>query len=398
MAFTRRDFLQGASALGALTTLGLTGCPHQPQPPVGTMPPGTPASVSLVPPQASTLREAAASRNFLAGCAVDTRALQTDTTYAQLLRQQANIVVAENAMKFGPIHPEVERFSFEEPDALFSFAENSGMKVRGHNFVWHRQLPRWFEGYATPQNAAAILTNHIQTVGGRYAGRVHSWDVVNEAIHVEDGQAGGLRNSPWYKLLGPSYIDLAYRTARSVDPHALLCYNDYDIESEAPDQAAKRAAVLELVRGLQQRDVPIDAVGIQSHIKAGGNNQYGPGLQRFMQEVQAMGLKILLTEMDVNDRALPADPATRDQTVANVYRDYLNLTLASTDVIALLTWGITDRYTWLNGEDARTDKLPERCLPFDADLRPVLAYPAEVQAIRQSPARPGSDHPARLAS
>ncbi len=374
--------------MGAAASLGLTGCPHQPQPMNPMTPPGTPRSVSAVPPQLSTLREAAASRNLLAGCAVDVHALRTDTIYAHLVKQQANIVVAENAMKFGPLRPAPDQFRFDEADTLFAFAEANGMKVRGHNFVWYRQLPPWFAGYVTQQNARAVLVNHIETVGARYAGRVQSWDVVNEAIHIEDGQPGGLRNSPWFKLLGPGYIDLAFRTAKRVDPTALLCYNDYDIEGEFPAHAAKRAAVLDLLRGMQGRNVPIDAVGIQSHLSAGGDHRYGPGLQHFMQEIHGMGLKIMLTEMDVNDRALAADPATRDEAVAAVYRDYLNLTLASTDVIALLTWGITDKYTWLNGEDARADKLPERCLPFDADLRPTLAYTAEVEAILRSPVRP----------
>ena len=387
MSISRRKFVYGASALGALAATGFPALAQSAatQP---VMPPGTPASTALVPPQLGTIREAAAGRNLLAGCAVNVRALQQDPAYAQLVRQQANIVVAENSMKFGPLRPAPNKFFFDEADALFAFAEANGMKVRGHNFVWHRQLPQWFAGYATAQNAQSLLVQHIETVGGRYAGRVHSWDVVNEAIQVDDAQPGGLRNSPWYKLLGPGYLDLAYQTARRVDPKALLCYNDYDIESEAPAHAAKRAAVLELVRGMKTRGTPIDAVGIQAHIKAGNGEHYGPGLQKFMAEIQGMGLKLLLTEMDVNDRALPPDIAGRDTTVAATYRDFLNLTLANPDVIALLTWGITDRYTWLNGEDARKDKLPERCLPFDADLRPTLAYPAEVAAIQASPSRP----------
>lgn len=345
--------------------------------------PGTTA----VPAQLPTIREAARSRGLLAGCAVNLHALQTDSAYAQLVKEQANIVTAENAMKFGPIQPEQNRYFFDEADYLFKFAQNNGLEVRGHNFVWHRQLPAWFESHATPETAASILVNHIETVGGRYAGRVHSWDVVNEAIHLEDGKPGGLRDSPWYKLLGPGYIDLAFRTARQVDPHALLCYNDYGIESESSGDADKRAAVLNLLRGLRERGVPLDAVGIQSHLSAGGNTRYGHGLTEFMHEIQTMGLQIMVTEMDVNDRSLAADNRSRDAAVAAIYSQYLSLALGNPAVTAVLTWGLTDRYTWLNREDSRADRLPERALPFDADLQPTPAYIAEVQSLLNAPPR-----------
>ena len=387
--WTRRTFLRAASASGALAAAGLTGCPHRPQSSAPNVPPGTPGSVTAVPPQLPTLREAGSARNLPVGCAVNTEALQKDSVYAALIKQQAGIVVAENAMKFGPIHPEPDRFFFDEADALFAFAQTDGMEVRGHNFVWHEAIPDWFAGYVTPANAGAVLVNHIETVAGRYAGRVQSWDVVNEAIAVEDGLPGGLRKTPWFDLLGAGYLDLAYRTARRVDPAALLCYNDYDIEGEDPKQTAKRAAVLDLLRGFQQRGVPIDAVGIQSHISAGPGHHYGPGLQGFMGQVQGMGLKMMLTELDVRDRALPADVTARDEAVAGVYRDYLNLTLANPAVIAVLTWGITNKYTWLNSlRDGRPDKIPARPLPYDADLRPTAAYTAEVEAIQRASSRP----------
>lgn len=390
MPIARRRFLRTVSQLGALAALDRSGLAQGAALPVA--PPqearktGIPGPVSL-PADLPTLREAAEQQNFLVGTAVAINPLRTDTAYRQLIQQQANIVVAENAMKFGPMRPGPDKFFFDDADTLFAFAESHGMKVRGHNFVWHRQLPAWFAGYATKQNAASLLTEHINTIGARYAGRVHSWDVVNEAIHLEDKLPGGLRNSPWYQLLGPEYLDLAFRTARKVDPKAMLCYNDYGIESEAPEQAAKREAVLALLRGLQQRSVPLDAVGIQSHIAAGGKHVYGPGLQQFISQVQAMGLKVLLTEMDVNDRDLPAALPARDEAVASSYSSYLNTALANPSVLALLTWGITDRYTWLNGEDSRADHQPERALPFDTDLRPTAAYVAEVEAIRRMPKR-----------
>ncbi len=325
-----------------------------------------------------TLRSAA---RIPVGCCVNVYALKRDPAYAALVRQQASILVAESEMKFGPLRPTPTTFFFDNADSIVNFAEQNKMLMRGHNFVWHRQLAPWFDSYVTPQNAEQVLVNHIETIAGRYKGKIHSWDVVNEAIQVSDGLPGGMRNSPWQKVL-PNYIDIAFRTARRADPHALLTYNDYDIEAEDEASTAKRAAVLALVRGMQQRGVPIDAVGIQSHIHAGPGHTYGPALTKFMSDIQSLGLKIMLTEMDVNDRDLPADIPTRDRAVADRYSSYLNLTLANPAVIALLTWGITDKYTWLNHEGARKDGLAERCLPFDPDLKPTPAFFAEIKALK----------------
>lgn len=368
MSTSRRQFLAQTTATATLAALPIRALAQ---------------SASL-----DTLRSAGAARNLAAGCCVNSFALRRDPAYVALVKQQAGILVAESEMKFGPLRPTPTTFFFDNADYIVHFAEQNNMLMRGHNFVWHRQLPSWFASYVTPQNAEQILVNHIQTVAARYKGKIQSWDVVNEAIEVPDGLPGGLRNSPWQKVL-PGYIDIAFRTAREADPHALLTYNDYGIEAEHSASAAKRAAVLALVRGMQQRKIPIDAVGIQSHITAGskpdGSHTYGPGLKQFMSDVQSLGLKIMLTEMDVNDRDLPSDIPTRDKAVADTYASYLNLTLANPAVIALLTWGITDKYTWLNHEGARKDGLPERCLPFDPELKPAPAFYAELSALQHRP-------------
>jgi endo-1,4-beta-xylanase len=363
---TRRQFLAHSAATASLAALPLRGLAQTETP--------------------ETLKSAAASSGLLVGCCVHARALREQPDYTALVKQQMSILVAENEFKFGPLHPEPTTFFFEDADTIIHFAEKNGMKMRGHNFVWHRSLPPWFATYVTPQNAEQVLVNHIETVAGRYKGRIHSWDVVNEAIQVSDNLPGGMRNSPWQKLL-PNYIDIAFRTARRVDPHAILTYNDYDVEGEDAAATAKRAAVLELVRGMQQRGVPIDAVGIQSHIHAGPKHTYGPALTQFMSDIQKLGLKMMLTEMDVNDRDLPDDIPTRDKAVADVYASYLNTTLANKNVLALLTWGITDRSTWLNHEGARKDGQPERALPFDADLKPTPAFYAELSSLKAAPRR-----------
>jgi endo-1,4-beta-xylanase len=377
---SRRQFVEQAAAIAALASLPILATAQEP----GSLP-KLPASEA--PPAARpALRAAAAPRGLLVGCAVQVARLRDTPDYTALVKQQASILVAEHEFKFGPLRPTPTTFFFDDADFLVRFAQENHMKLRGHNFVWHRALPPWFASYLTPKNAEHLLVNHIETVAGRYKGKIHSWDVVNEAIQISDGQPHGMRNSLWYKAL-PNYIDIAYRTARRADPHAILVYNDYGIEAEDAESAAKRAAVLALVKGMQQRGVPIDAVGVQSHISAGAGHVYGPGLAAFMRDVEALNLKLLLTEMDVNDRALAPPIPARDAAVAALYASYLKTTLANPAVIALLTWGITDRYTWLDHEGNRKDGLPERCLPFDADLKPVPAFYAERDALQHAPTR-----------
>jgi endo-1,4-beta-xylanase len=333
---------------------------------------------------ANSLKAHAAAKGILYGCAVNVGLLGRDEAYTRLVREQAAIVVAENAMKWGPMRPSPTKFRWDAADKLVAFAEANGMKVRGHNLCWHRQLPQWFDGYATKENAAALLTSHVETVVTRYKGRIQSWDVVNEAVQPSDGLPDGLRDGPWYKLLGPGFIELAFQTARAADPAAKLTYNDYGIEAQDEASAKKRAAVLDLVKGLKAKGL-IDAVGVQSHIAAGG--EYGSGLAEFLDAVQALGLEIHVTEMDVNDRKLGPEDATRDKAVAATYREYLDLVLKNPAVKEVLTWGITDAFTWLNGEDARTDHLPERCLPFDKELKPVEAFFAIRDAFDRAQSR-----------
>jgi len=365
-----------------MAALELAGCAHMSGP-------GVPAA-----PEVETLRAVGARRGILAGCAVQVRHLRDDPAYAALVAQQAGIIVDESALKMGPLRPAPTEYFFGDADYLFEFAKKNKQHVRGHNFVWHEQMPSWFDSYVTRANAERVLVEHIERVGGRYVGRVHSWDVVNEAIEIKDGMKGGFRNSPWLKLLPgdgiavPGYIDIAFRTARRVDPKAMLVYNEYGIEAEDAASAKKRADVMALLRGMQARGIPVDALGVQSHLAAGSRQAfspefaYGAGLREMIRDVRAMGLKVLLTEMDVNDRKLPVSVTERDIAVAATYGGYLKQALAEDAVVAVLTWGISDKYTWLDyGYQQREDKAPQRCLPFDGDMRATAAFFAERDAL-----------------
>jgi len=331
------------------------------------------------------------AHGLLYGCAVNMNALAADAAYAALVREQCRIVVAENAMKWGSLRPSAEGFRFDEADALVAFAEANWMKIRGHNLVWHQSNPKWLDATATKENARELLVTHIETVAGRYAGRMHSWDVVNEAIRVEDGRADGLRNSLWLRLIGEDYIELAFQTAREADPQALLTYNEYGIEEETRAGEQKREAVIEMLRRMVARRVPVDAVGVQSHIAAAAtasgsqtaDSQYAAGLMRFIAAARELGLQVFITEMDVNDRALAAEIAGRDAAVAAAYKQYLELALGDPAVKAVLTWGITDRYTWLGHEEGRADGKPERPLLFDAAGKAKASFYAVRDAFDQ---------------
>lgn len=337
-----------------------------------------------------SLKAHAHRHGLLAGCAVNSANLKEEA-FTRLLAEQYDLVVAERAMKFGPTEPRPGEFDFAEADALVAFAEQHRMQVRGHNFVWHEALPDWFAGTATKDNARTILTRHILAVGGRYKGKIQSWDVVNEAIHPPDGRPDNLRKSPWLELIGPDYLDLAYRTARQADPHAKLTYNEYGIEDESEENARKRAATLALLKRFRQQGTPIDALGIQSHIHAGDGQRFGQGLRDLIAAAQAMGLEVYLTEFDVNDDAVKDDdPAARDRTVAGVYRDYLAVALESRVVKAVLTWGMTDAHTWLNNIKSHKEKQPnrgQRALPFDENYQPAPAFFALRDAFDGAPHR-----------
>ena len=167
-----------------------------------------------------------------------------------------------------------DRFDFVPADVLADFAAKHDIKMRGHTLVWHEQIGHWFASTVTKENARSYLENHVREVMGHYRGRMHSWDVVNEAIHRPDGRPDGLRKTPWLELLGPEYLEIAYTVAAETDPRALLVYNDFGLDYDTPAQQAKRDAVLGLLRSLRKRKIPVQAFGMQAHLSAAEQPQF----------------------------------------------------------------------------------------------------------------------------
>ncbi len=399
---TRREFTRNAAAAGAAALVGALGVAEwriiERNERNKVRSDRYYAATQLTVKGENALTAHAVKRGLLYGAAVDPELLdlegmahgQTSDGYTQLVTAQTGILVAENAMKWHALRPAPDRFDFAQADRMMRFAQLTGKKVRGHNLCWHEWMPGWFSSFANKDNARKLLTDHIRTVAGHFRGQVQSWDVVNEAIEPKDGQPDGLRKSPWLELIGPEYIELAFRAAADADPQAKLTYNDFDVEIDEPEQTAKRAKVLALLRRLKARGVPIHAMGVQSHLFAKGQ-QPGAGMKNFLGEVAGMGLEVYITEMDVSSTGVAGGTARRDAVVAKVYGDYAAMMLADPNVKMLLTWGLTSAYCWINSRGERMDRFPDigrqKPLPFDDRFEPTQAFWELRRALDRAPAR-----------
>lgn len=316
-----------------------------------------------------TLRGAGTGRGLLVGSAISAGQIG-EAELAELIARECSIVVAENDMKWKWTQPEANRYDFARADAVMAFAEKNGLQIRGHNLCWHQSLPEWVTQSATKENAARILRQHVMVVAGRYAGKMQSWDVVNEAIEVKDGRRDGLRESMWMKLLGPEYLAIAYRTAAEADPKAKLTYNDYGLEGDGKYHDERRGVALGLLRWFREKQIPLHALGLQSHLHEGSSGDYR-GLNRFLDDVSKMGLEVYVTELDVK---MEGSGESAEKAAAKVYREYLDNVLKHPAVKAVLTWGLT----------SRGRKHEERLLPFGEELQPTKAFYAMREAMEKN--------------
>ena len=313
-----------------------------------------------------------------------------------MITSECGLIVPENELKWQWTRPTPTSFNFAGADTIVDFAESNGLAVRGHTLLWHH--PNWFPAWVATYDFGAhpraeaerMIREHVATICTRYGRRIHGYDVVNEAVDAHNGE---MRETAFSRAMGSAeaVLDLAFHTARESAPHAQLVYNDY--MSWEPGNEAHRAGVLRCLEGFRRRGTPVDALGVQSHIGSGNNPGDGPAFgphdeaawRRFLDEVTGMGYKLLITEFDVHDRGLPADIAVRDRAVADYARAYLDLMLSYTQLGDILAWGMSDRYSWLQGRTPRADGLPKRPCPYDAEFRPKPLREAIAGALRGAP-------------
>jgi len=291
--------------------------------------------------------------DFLVGAAVDSSLVLGPQS--ELLRSQFDVIVAENEMKPAALSPTLGQYDFTKADAIVDWAVRNGIKVRGHCLVWHREVvPGMFAQGGQPVSREVLIARlraYIHAVVGHFKGRVFAWDVVNEALVAsEPGLNDGWRKSPWFEIIGPDYVALAFQFAHEADPDALLFYNDYETQNPA-----KRALILEMVRNLRARGAPIDGVGHQAHCTV--TYPSPAALEATVRELAQLGLRNQITELDVSLRQRPGGPVpplTDELRAAQArrWRDLFEMFRRNAEVIdAVLTWGINDESSWLGPPD-----------------------------------------------
>jgi endo-1,4-beta-xylanase len=316
---------------------------------------------------------------FPIGVAVGPQTLKGEEK--NLILREFNSITPENAMKMSPIHPEENKYFWDNADAIVNFAQANGLRVRGHNLCWHEQFPKWIftdsKGDTVSKEVLLKrLKDHITTVVTRYKGKIYAWDVVNEAI--DDNPDNFLRNSPWYKICGEDFIIKAFEYAHEADPNALLFYNDYN--TERPE---KRDRVYKLLKQLVDAKVPIHGVGLQAHWSI-----FEPTEQELTDAIakySSLGLQIHFTEVDVSIYKWEKErrgkkPGEQDQLTPELeqkqidqYKMIFRIFRENKDKVTSVTfWNVSDKHTWLDYYPVPGRK--NYPLLFDTKLKPKKVY------------------------
>ena len=317
-------------------------------------------------------------------------ALFTDPAYRALVLEQAAILTPENALKFDALQPEQGRFSFEAADALVDAARARGLLVRGHTLMWNDRAPPWLKGLSR-RETERVFDAYLDRVVPHFAGRLQSWDVVNEPFWLGADRPGTFRPGPWFDAMGADYIVRAFARTAALDPQAKLVLNEAFTERSDPVGLAVRRALLQLVDRIQDKGLKLDAIGLQGHLTP--TIAYDDaGFVDFLHEIARRKLDIYITEFDVDDEGYPDDVGRRDEAVGRRAGAFLKAALTVPAVKVLVTWGLADRYSWWRDPAIMAahglGHLP-RPLPYDDLLRPKPMRGAMIEAFRGRAERHG---------
>jgi len=290
----------------------------------------------------------------------------SEQNYTTILAQQYASITPENELKWSATEPNRGSFSYTQGDAILNFGKRNNQLVRGHNLAWGQYNPNWLTngGFSATQKQD-ILKNHISNVAGHYKGQLYAWDVVNEAVN---DNGNGLKNNVWYPSVS-NYIELAFQYASQADSATKLFYNDYSAEGTN----AKSNYIYDLVRRLKQNSIPIHGVGLQAHFSLG----YSPSISDITTNINRLasaGLEVHITELDISLDGGSGSDQQKYQAQATLYSNLLRACLNANSCTHFISWGFTDKYTWLG-----SGKQP---LPFNQNYQNKPAFDALAAALR----------------
>lgn len=283
-------------------------------------------------------------------------------------------------MKWGQLHPEVDRYDFAGADALVEFATAHHMRVRGHTLVWGGAVdppnPAYVDAASSPGELRALMQAHIETVMTRYAGRVDRWDVVNEPLTAlgSADQTDGLRDHVFLRQLGPGYIAEALALAHAADPKARLFVNDFFVLKPGP----KQDRYFRLVSELLEMGAPLHGVGFQGHLSflpfappGDVDVPTGSEIEATLRRFAGLGVDVEITELNVHTWRFAGDRAARLAQQAEIYTSAVRACLAVPRCRAVTVWLFTERYPTSIERTIGRDGEP---LLFDDAYVPKPAY------------------------
>ncbi len=321
--------------------------------------------------QGPSLATLAARSGRFFGAALSASAFSpAKAAYRHLLEEECSVWVPEWQLKWAAlVHDPQDAPDFTAADKIAAAAREGGKRLRGHTLIWHEQLPPWVEALETRADWDRFVAPHIEAASGHYRDTIFQWDVVNEPMKPEDGGADGMRRTPFYRMLGADYVAEAFRLAHEAAPEARLYLNEYDLCYAESWQERRRTDLLNLLERLLGQGVPVHGLGIQGHLNT-GHTFREKTFANFLRTVEAMGLEIAVTELDVReaDNAGKAGLAERRERAAAEVRKVISVALDNPALTGLVTWGLADSESWLR----KSRPIPDnQGLPYDDRLRPA---------------------------
>lgn len=327
---------------------------------------------------ARSLGSIAAKHGFMFGAAA-AEVIDNDAVYRDLFVTQTRLITTDVALKMARVAPQPGPKRFEFADRLLAFCDRHELAMRGHCLIWNEWVPAWIKSMSSNERRS-YFDSYIDEVAARYAGRLQSWDVVNEPFWPGHRAPGGFRMGPWYDAFGTGYIRRAFERVAQIDPKTTLALNEAQTERDDELGLAVRRGLLKLVADLKQAGVKLNVVGLQGHLLP--QYPHDPGrFNEFLHQLAALGVDIYITEFDVFDGPFPDDIAARDAAVARMAQQFLEPTLRHPAVKALIAWELADKYSfWRAMAKDKTARLP-RPLPYDDELQPKPLWTTIAQAF-----------------